>query len=66
MQKLELKFHLIGGTVVTVPNPDLTLDDVADQLSEYGSISVSSPNGEETLIFRRAVAAICMSHGLPN
>lgn len=60
MQKFLLKFHMIGGATITVPNPDLAIADVEEQLAEHGSLSISSANGDETLIFRQGVAAICL------
>ena len=65
MQKFLLKFHMIGGMIITVPNPDITLEDVEEQLAEHGSLSISSANGDETLIFREGVAAICLARDTP-
>ncbi|ALF02050.1 MULTISPECIES: hypothetical protein [Salipiger] len=60
MNKFNLKFHMIGGAVITVPSPDLSIDDVEEELREHGVLSISSASGEETVIFRQGVAAICL------
>lgn len=65
MEKFLLKFHMIGGATITVPNPDLAIADVEEQLAEHGSLSISSANGDETLIFRQGVAAICLVRDTP-
>jgi hypothetical protein len=65
MQKYALKFHMIGGAIITVPNPDISIEDVEEQLAEHGSLSIGSASGEQTLIFRQGVAAICLVHAAP-